>query len=373
MSLRSIFKRPGSAVSHRQKTGWIGIDIGTGSIKFAQVQRTAGRLRLARSLIIRAEDNHPFDLQSFSNGRIGDEIRSALKLNGVFRGRETACVVSMNHCQLRTLVIAKGSEDEQRELISLEIENVKHEPQQPQEPQEFEFWDGSPGEQHENRGMPQVHVLSMPRTLSDAVANNLLQAKLQCQVLDAVPFAAVRASEMAPSYSTASIADSTYTILDWGYSVATLMVVHQGQPLITRTLKHCGMQRILHGVCQQLKLSGVEAEAMLTNYGVAATVRPTGRQTELQSLITSLCGSVTRDLVEEIQETLSFIKMQFPEQVPGYVCLMGGGAAIRNMDQRLQHEIRLPVHNWTLRGSTAESVSPVLATAASLSALAWEL
>ena len=53
--------------------------------------------------------------------------------------------------------------------------------------------------------------------------------------------------------------------------------------------------------------------------------------------------------------------------------MRGGGAAIRNMDQRLQHEIRLPVHNWTLRGSTAESVSPVLATAASLSALAWEL
>lgn len=370
MSLLSIFKSPGSAVSHRQKTGWIGIDIGTGSIKFAQVQRTAGRLRLARSLIIRAEDNHPFDLQSFSNGRIADEICSALKLNGEFRGRETACVVSMNHCQLRTLVSAKGSEDEQRELISLEIENGQHETQ---EPQEFEFWDASPGEQHENRGMTQVHVLSMPRTLSDAVANNLLRAKLQCQVLDAVPFAAIRASEMAPSYSTAAMADSTYTILDWGYSVATLMVVHQGQPLITRTLKHCGMQRILHGVCQQLKLSELEAEAMLTNYGVAATVRPTGGQTELQSLITSQCASVTRDLVEEIQETLSFIKMQFPEQVPGYVCLMGGGAAIRNMDQRLQHEIRLPVHNWTLRGSTAESVSPVLATAVSLSALAWEL
>ena len=370
MSLLSIFRNPGSSVSQRHKTGWIGIDIGTATIKLAQLERSGGRLHIARSLTIRADDNNPFDLQSFSSGRVGEAIRKALQVHGGFHGRDTACLVSMNHCQLRTLVSAKGTEDEQRELISLEIENDHH---ASTVPQEFEFWDASNGEHQEPRGMTQLHVLSMPRTLSDAVANSLLHAKLQCHVLDAVPFATIRASEMATSFSTATIAAPSYTVLDWGHSVATLTVVHLGQPFIARALKHCGMQRIVHGVRQQLKLSAAEAEAILTTYGVSATLHGAGKQTELQSLLTNVTASATRDLVEEIHETLSFMKMQFPEQIPAHLCMVGGGAAIRNMDLLLQQQLGLPVYNWTLRGSPSESVSPVFATAAALSALAWEL
>lgn len=129
----------------------------------------------------------------------------------------------------------------------------------------------------------------------------------------------------------------------------------------------------MHGIRQQLKLSAAEAEAILTNYGVSATLHGTVKQTELQSLIMNLSANSTRDLVEEIHETLSFIKMQFPEQAPAHLCVMGGGAAIRNMDLLLQQQLGLPVRNWTLRGSPSESVSPVFATAAALSALAWEL
>jgi Tfp pilus assembly PilM family ATPase len=178
---------------------------------------------------------------------------------------------------------------------------------------------------------------------------------------------------MATSFSTATIAAPSYTVLDWGHSVATLTVVHLGQPFIARALKHCGMQRIVHGVRQQLKLSAAEAEAILTTYGVSAALHGAGKQTELQSLLTNVAASATRDLVEEIQETLSFMKMQFPEQIPAHLCMVGGGASIRNMDLLLQQQLGLPVSNWTLRGSPSESVSPVFATAAALSALAWEL
>lgn len=151
MSLLSIFRNPGSSVSQRQKTGWIGIDIGTAAIKLAQLQRSGGRLHIIRSLVIHADDHNPFDLQSFSSGRVGEAIREALQGHGGFRGRETACVVSMDHCQLRTLVSAKGTEDEQRELISLEIENDHR---ALTVPQEFEFWDASNGVHGEQRNDP---------------------------------------------------------------------------------------------------------------------------------------------------------------------------------------------------------------------------
>ena len=375
MSLLSLFKTPGKAISPRQKTGWIGVDIGTGAIKIAQMQRAANKLRLVRSLVIRADEQRPFDLQSFESGRIGSEIRSGLKTHGGFQGQEVACVVSMAHCELRTLVSAKGSEDDQRELISLEIENDLN---GSTEPLEFEFWDASTGEYSENRGMTQLHVLSLPRTFSDSIANSLLQAGLHCQVLDAIPFAAVRASEMSTPLSATHVSampaiDSSYAILDWGYSVATMMIVHQGQPFMTRTLKHCGLQKVLRAVSQRLKLSAAESEAMLTTYGVATNSQEAGKNTDLQSLTAELCSGVITDLVEEIHETIDFIKMQFSKQMPSHVCLIGGGAAIRNVDSLLRQKIRLPVHSWTFRSSSTESVSPVFATAAALSALAWEL
>lgn len=370
MSLLSLFRTPGRSVSLRQKTGWIGIDIGSGAIKIAQLHRSGARLRIARSLVIRAEDNRPFDMASFENGRIGEAIRNAMKGHAGFQGREAVCAISMAHCQLRTLVSARGSEEEQRELISLEIENDH---MGATGPQEFEFWDAATDEQSEIRGMTQLHVLSIPKTLSESIANTLMQAKLQCQLLDGVPFAAVRASEMAASHSTAASVDNSYAVLDWGYSAATLMVVHQGQPFMTRTLKHCGLQRILQAISQRLQLSSLESEAMLTTYGVANTLRGTGEKTELQSLITELCASVIADLVEEIHETVSFIQMQFPQQRPSHVCLIGGGAAIRNIDVLFRQQVCLPFQAWNLRGASAEPVSPVLATATALSALAWEL
>ncbi len=325
---------------------------------------------MARSLVIRADEHRPYDLQSLENGRVGEDVGRALRVHGGFHGKEAACVVSMAHCQLRTLVSAKGSEDEQRELISLEIEN-NH--MGATGPQEFEFWDAATGEQSEIRGMTQLHILSIPGALSESIANNLMQAKLQCQVLDGVPFAAVRASEIAASHSMAASVDHSYAVLDWGYSAATLMVVHQGQPFMTRTLKHCGLQKILQAVSQRLQLSSSESEAMLTTYGVAGTLRGAGEKTELQAMITELCSSVFSDLVEEIHETLSFIQMQFPQQRPSHFCLIGGGATIRNIDVLFRQQVCLPVQGWNLRGASTEPVSPVLATASALSALAWEL
>jgi type IV pilus assembly protein PilM len=370
MSILSFFRTPGAPLSDRQKVGWIGVDFGTESIKISQLHRHGGRYQMACSLVIHADDNKPFDVASFQEGRVGDKLHHALKAHRGFQGKQAACTVSMANCHLRTLVSAKGSEDEQRELISLEMESN---PDGTSEPLEFEFWDASTGEYAENRGMTQLHVLSLPRSFSDCIANNLLRAGLHCQILDAVPFAAVRASEMMPDRSATAAIDSSYAILDWGHAVSTIMIVYNGQPFMTRTLRHCGTNQILAALRQRLKLSSREAEAMLATYGVSTRLGKSAEKTELQNLIGELCSATVRDIVHEIQETLSFMKMQFRKQMPLHFCLLGGGAAIRNMGTLLQQEIHLPVFPWKLRSLQKEQVSPVMAVSTALSALGWEL
>ena len=95
MLLADLFRTPGSAISPRRKTGWIGIDIGTAAIKIAQLQQSGAKRRLVRSVVIRADEQRPFDLAAFESGFVGTEIKRALQVHGGFHGQSAACVVSM--------------------------------------------------------------------------------------------------------------------------------------------------------------------------------------------------------------------------------------------------------------------------------------
>lgn len=369
MSLSTLFRTPGRAASRRHKSGWIGIDIGSASIKICQLRRSEGRISPERRLVIRAEDDRPFDAAAFASGQIGMMIRKALSVHGGFDGGTAACLISMSQCQLRTLVNGLSGEEDRREQIGRELlaESLPG-----TDPVEFEHWDAASEEQAEARGLSQVHVLSLARSLSDAVASNLLRARLQCEVLDALPFAAIRATEMIPAFAVSSAAGLASGILDLGHSACTLLIVRNGRPQLTRVLKHCGMQRIQQSLRQKLNLGAAEADTLLATCGVSLRSQNPRSLSPLQQLVTELCMPTITELMHEVQDTLSFLKLQFPKLVPEQFCLLGGGAAIRNIAPIVQQEIHLPAQVWNLPGTAPEPTLPALATAVSLSALAWE-
>ena len=359
-------------LNHR-RTGWIGVDIGSGAIKIAQVEQTAGRYRLARSVIVRAPEGIPFDRAAIEDGRVAEEIRNAIHLHDGFIGKSAACVVSMSQCELRTLISAKGTEDEQRELISLELQQDSA---HTAEAREFDFWDGATEQQNDVKGMTQVHVMSLPRSLADGIGTALLESRLQCELLDTVPFCAMRALEIdGTSVTPETEFFPIQAILDWGYSAATLVILRNDQPVLARCLRDCGTSVLLARIAQRLKLTRSQTDALLMNYGIKRQQNNGEQTSELRDLILELAASLLHDLTSELLQTFDFLKMQFSSQQLQRLIISGGGGAIPGMCEQLEATLRLPVRPWQLplRSSDADQPEPILASAAALSALAWEL
>ncbi len=354
------------------RTGWIGIDIGTGAIKIAQVERTAGRFRIARSVIVHAPEGFRYDHTSLEDGHISEEIRNAISLHGGFIGRAAACVVSMSLCELRTLTSARGSEDEQRELISLELQqDASH----AAEPREFDFWDVASASQDEGMDTTQVHVVSVPRSLADSVGTTLLDSKLRGDRLDVVPFCALRAAEMDGTSVTTDMASSrTCVMLDWGYSVATVVVIRNGRPVLARCLRECGLSRLFRRITDRLKLTHIQTDTLLMNYGIRRNRNRDTEADELRDLIAELAFPLLHDLTEELTQTLEFLKMQYAGGSPVELVVCGGGGAVPGVAQHLEATLRIPVRAWRLplRSADLDQPEPILANAAALSVLAWE-
>ncbi|MCM2373597.1 pilus assembly protein PilM [Aporhodopirellula aestuarii] len=366
--LQPAFRWQGAQAS---STGWIGIEIGTTAIKIAQLERKDHQSRIARSIVVNADDERPFDVGCFESGRIGQEIRKALTSHGGFRGRNTACVLSMHFCGLRTLSSAAESDEERRELIGLEL-SPKVSSSRQKEAIEFDFWD-CPNQPADENGMTPVHVLSIPSSLSYSVGRNLLAAGLNCQVLDGLPLTMMRSASLMDD--TGAPDDQPVAILDWDHSAATLIVSQHNQPLLTRSIKGCGLQRLMTAIRQRLKISSVDAETLLKTYGIDGGEEANNSKRKLQIILSDLASDLLTELEEEISQTLEFFEMQFRGLCPSKLTLVGAGSCISNLSERLTQNVGIPSSAWQLNEHGPESGHPasLLASTASLSALGWEL
>ena len=63
--------------------GWIGVDLGTHTVKLAQVERRGGGVQLVDALILRRQD--PWNADDDTGVSSADEIRAALSLDTVVR------------------------------------------------------------------------------------------------------------------------------------------------------------------------------------------------------------------------------------------------------------------------------------------------
>ena len=96
-----------------QRLGWIGVDVGTHTVKLAQVVRDGTSVRLHSAAVIQrsttwtGEDSLAQDQPITSH----IEISAALDCGG-FTGRNVICALPMNVCQLRSLNIPPGSDQE---------------------------------------------------------------------------------------------------------------------------------------------------------------------------------------------------------------------------------------------------------------------
>jgi len=356
------------------RKGWIGVDLGPRTLALAQAERAASGVRIAASAVVRDPDASAGapDAGPGQSPWDAHDVRAALSLHPGFSGRRVACVLPMQATDLSVLTLPPGKDAERRAMIAQELSSAFAGDRQQRE---FDFWEpAAAAATADGAAKDNVNVLSVSRRVAQRAVRSLSDAGLRCDVMDGLPFALARAVDLAYPEPGPPVA-----AVDWGYGSGTFCVVSGGRPQFTRHLRTCAFGPVVDCVRQALGLSEDEATRVLADYGLTG---PGGRDPmhrEIQAAIREVTVPPLNELAEELNRTISFVRMRYAAIVPQRVCLFGEGATVRNVAAHVSERIGLPVEVWRMpasageKSSVPEELTPLLGAAIALSALAWSL
>jgi len=352
------------------RLGWIGVDIGTHTVKLAQAVRTPDGVRVGHAAVIQRPHSWPDDdsLAWSPPQKSPVEIRAALECSQ-FRGRSAACTLPMNVCELRGLNVPLGDERERRAMIS----NVLADDWTEREFSiEFDYWELGDGKVSDTVDSFNVNVLSTARPWIAQVVDDCRHAGLDCWAIDGGPLAVARGVAMAAGLRGGQRA----LAVDWGFSNTTLCVVGNGRPLYSRRLHECSFRRLLETIQHTLGVSADHAQYLADAHGVTDPGDDACEIHDIQQAITDSVADLIAEFVEQLQRTLRFVDLQRRHLRPAEVWLVGGGASVRNMGPYLSRALDMPVHIWGVPCDghpvgVSNGTSPLFAGAFALSTLAW--
>ncbi|MEC9094146.1 MAG: pilus assembly protein PilM [Planctomycetota bacterium] len=349
--------------------GIIGIDFGTHSVKVAQIVTSGSRLGIKDAAIIPRAEVWPNDLSGEPSGisSLG-ELDTAFTLNQNFSGRAAACTMSMAVCDVRRMSIPqadiqlKGTHIE-NELSTIErFKGVQR---------EFDFWEidrAVPG------GELPANVLSLPTFWANQCMDDINAAKMRCDLLDGVPFANARA------FSLFEDSSDPVALLDWGYSRATLSVIHDGQPKFVRILRKSGFRFVVDQIRQGFGLDALQSQEVIRQYGLESITparinhrqeSPDRQAMAIQQSVHNLVLEPINAISSEISRTVDFLRNQQSALSPVKLVLFGGGATLRNVAPLLEKKVRMKTEVWgnDLTVGVPGGLSlPVMANAIAMSA-----
>ncbi len=354
----------------KHKRGWIGIELGTHSVRLAQADRATGRLRIAASAVVRrtcAEDTLDDDHTAGWKG-LSQELAAAIERNPEFGGRKVACVLPMQQTPISTVDVPAGGVVPRRTLVAGEAKSLfAGERQAPV----FDFWDEDPKLTGNAPSGQKVNVLAASHGIVTEALDELSNAGLTCEVLDGLPFVLARAVGLA--YGRAS--GGPIAAVHWGFSSSTFCIVVGGKPAFTRHLRNCGFSQIVRRAGEALGLSPAEASELLCEYGLPEPNCREGRRKEIQDVIAEIATGSLSEVAEELTKTISFLQMQYPKLLPQRLCLFGDGATLANVTPLLTEKVGLPTDVWRLPDGEDQADLPPqtnqLGAAVALSTLAW--
>ena len=301
--------------------GWIGVDLGTHTVKLAQAMRTPAGVRLRHAAVI--QRSSPWsELDDLAQGEpdpSSSEIRAALECGG-FKGRNATCVLPMNVCELRGLKIPQGDEHERKAMIASELADDEN---SQSSGTEFDFWELGGDQGVESADGFNVNVMSVSRPWIDQVASDCQRTRLDCWAVDGVPLAMARTVGL----TTPQRSGERALAVDWGFSNTTLCMVGKGRPLYSRRLHNCGFRKCLAAIQESLGVSLDHAQHLVDVHGVvapgAADEKADGRN-GIQAAVTDAVATTVDSLVEQIQRTLQYVESQRRHHHPTKLWLMGG-------------------------------------------------
>jgi Tfp pilus assembly PilM family ATPase len=327
----------------------------------AQIEQVATGYRISARWTLESKVCSSNSCNEVGNNQIADSILRFKSLKRLFSGRECASVLSMSMVDFRLLEIPSSNEDEQRQMIGEELAaDLGLEPNE----LAFDGWEvGSEGEA--NADLKKIATIAVSKKLAEQLNNALLSAGLECRALDGMPSALARAVQMTGLDEP----DRAVIAIDLAYMTPLFVVVKDGRPLFSRTLRGVGLQSITQPLETNLRISTEECQQLLNCYGVAIKGQAPVVATQKNMAI---IADPLYNLVTEINRTIQYVGTQFRSLKPQRLCLFGGGALIKNLPEYLSQQLKTPASPWTLDRERRDPTDALYGVAAGLSSLKWE-
>ena len=257
-----------------QRYGWIGVDVGTHTVKLAQVVRDGASVRLHRAAVIQRPTNWSGDDSLAQAQPISShpEIKAALEC-GSFEGRNAICALPMNVCQLRSLNIPPGSDDERRTMIADELAEDWGELANPME---FDFWEMESSRGEKSSDSFNVSVMAASRLWIGQLWRDCRRAGMDCWAIDGLPLTMARAVGLVGGL----VGGRRALAVDWGFSNTTMCIVGDNRPLYSRRIQECAFGRVLEAIMQMFDVSLDEAQHLAESDGLAV---PQGASTTVNN------------------------------------------------------------------------------------------
>lgn len=339
----------------RQPQNIVGIDIGTGLVKAAELALSNGQPVLKAVGLLELPEHTVKDGYVLDSNVLADSIQSLLANSGI-SSRDVVVAVAGRAVFVRELLFPAMSKEELKEAVKWDME--KYVPYAPGT-YYFDFAVIGPGKSDAEL---KVLLVAAPHELVNTLIAALETADCQLLAIDIEPLAVVRTLTEAHNVM----------VIDIGATVSQLSVFQDASPVVTRLIA-IGGRKFTEIVMQTLELEYAEAERLKRQFGMEKCNDFKGKLPILEQRFQLLIN----ELVREIQRTIEYFQLQNLEFMIDRIYLTGGGSKLGILPeylvaqlgdiQVLQHN---PLHVVTpaasLNREYLHALSPQLAVAIGL-------
>lgn len=307
----------------------VGLDIGTVALRGAEIVED----RHATTLKRYAERALPLGVMSegalVDGDVLCDELRAFWKEAG-FKTRRVSLAVGGPQIVVRTAELIEANAHDEAELLATITELVPI-------PLADAIVDTLAVDSYldtDGRAMLRVLVVAAPRELVEGLVESVLRAKLIPARVDLAPIAAARA--VARRHSSIE-AKASEIVIDVGATTTSVVVTADGLPRMVRILAG-GTASAMVELARELECTPHDAQLQSSIVGLSAEA-PTHPLPGITGVLERMLGPT----IAEIARSIEYYRGTADAATPTRAVLVGGGARVGGIHQRLEAELGVPV------------------------------
>lgn len=315
----------------------LGVDIGTHSIKVAEIAETRQGVELGLVGIAPTPAGAVTEAGVVDGAAAAAALRALLDSTGI---QTVDCVASLSGPAVivRQIKMARMPEAMLRKTMAWEAKKYIS------VPIEDSVVDCQILPKDEGMTATEMNVMlaAAPRSLVDGYVNVLEEAGLEPLALDIGSFATMRALiDTAPN---AQVFQETVAILDSGATYTDLNIVKHGSSVFTRTIGASG-SALTAAIVAALQCPTDEAERIKMSMDV--TQATADRSLLRTDKVAGAVVPLLEDLVKEVRRSLNFYQSQFPEgstdALVDRLIVCGGTGKLKGLESYLNSVLDMPV------------------------------